>query len=545
MKELKNLCILALASLFLLGMTVAVSGQIVYVDAEAIGANDGSSWADAYNFLQDALAVAVGGDEIWVAEGIYKPDQGFGITPSDRMATFQLKNGVAIYGGFVGGETILEQRDWEANETILSGDIGTPGNDKDNSFHVVVGSGTDNTAVLDGFTITAGNADGEGYPNFMGAGMLNHLGSPSVTNCLFWGNFASTGGGMFNRDSNAMITNCSFIGNSVLGDGGGMGSDNWVSYSNRPTIINCSFIGNWAGGKGGALENTICSTRLINCIFSGNSAGKWGGVMFNQGTMAPRMTNCIFIGNSAAERGGVMHSYPNCIPKVTNCILWDNTAPIGAQIDYYLQPPQVEYSIVQGGWAGEGNIDTDPCFVQPGYWDANGGWIEGDYHLAQNSPCIDTGTNDALDLPVYDAEGNPRIADGDHDGEPVVDMGSYEYQGIVEVNIDIKPGSFPNSINLGSNGNVPVAIFSTLDFDATTVDPETVTLAGATVKVKGRGTPMASEDDIDGDGLIDLVVHVDTTALELTGSDTDAILEGQTYDGVRIRGTDTVRIVQD
>jgi hypothetical protein len=125
------------------------------------------------------------------------------------------------------------------------------------------------------------------------------------------------------------------------------------------------------------------------------------------------------------------------------------------------------------------------------------------------------------------------------------DYVTIKYSQFVNVQIDIKPGSYPNSINLGSNGNVPVAIFSTLDFDATTVNPETVSLAGATVKVKGKGTPMAFGEDVDGDGLIDLVVHVDTTALELTGSDTDAILEGQTYDGVRIRGTDTVRIVQD
>jgi hypothetical protein len=117
-----------------------------------------------------------------------------------------------------------------------------------------------------------------------------------------------------------------------------------------------------------------------------------------------------------------------------------------------------------------------------------------------------------------------------------------------QVDIDIKPRSDPNSINLGSNGNVPVAIFSTADFDATTVDPTTVTLAGAEVKVKGKGTAMSSTEDVNGNGLLDLIVHVDTTALELCSADTEAILEGQTYEeygGIRIRGIDTVRIVQE
>jgi hypothetical protein len=114
---------------------------------------------------------------------------------------------------------------------------------------------------------------------------------------------------------------------------------------------------------------------------------------------------------------------------------------------------------------------------------------------------------------------------------------------VTQVAIDIKPGSFPNSINLGSGGSVPVAIFSTADFDARTVDPLTVTLAGAQVKLKGKGTPQASFEDVNGDGLLDLVVHVSTEALQLSESDTEAVLEGMTFGGMRIRGMDSVRIV--
>lgn len=117
---------------------------------------------------------------------------------------------------------------------------------------------------------------------------------------------------------------------------------------------------------------------------------------------------------------------------------------------------------------------------------------------------------------------------------------------VLLVTIDIKPGSFPNSINLGSNGTVPVAIFSTPApnfFDATAVNPTTVTLAGANVALKGKGTPMASVQDVNGDGLLDLVVHVSTEALQLSETDTEAILEGQSFPGQAIRGTDSVRIV--
>jgi len=114
---------------------------------------------------------------------------------------------------------------------------------------------------------------------------------------------------------------------------------------------------------------------------------------------------------------------------------------------------------------------------------------------------------------------------------------------VIEVTIDIKPGSFPNSINLGSHGTVPVAILSTATFDATTVDPLTVSLAGASAKLKGKGTPMVSFEDVNGDALLDLVVHVDTQALALTDADTKAILEGQTTSGMAIMGSDSISVV--
>jgi probable HAF family extracellular repeat protein len=114
---------------------------------------------------------------------------------------------------------------------------------------------------------------------------------------------------------------------------------------------------------------------------------------------------------------------------------------------------------------------------------------------------------------------------------------------VQNVEIDIKPGSYPNSINLGSKGTIPVAIFSSETFDATNIDPSTISMADAAVKVKGNGTSMATSEDVNSDGLLDLVVHVETQGLNLTEGDTEVELIGQTFDGLEIRGIDTIRVV--
>ena len=145
-----------------------------HVNNDGAAGNGCASWADACPDLQTALGQAVGGDEIWVAEGTYRPT-----TSSDRAATFQLKSGVALYGGFAGTETLRSERDLVTHMTTLSGDIGTLGAATDNSYHVMTGSGADATAVLDGFTITGGNADGSA-PHNSGGGMYNSSGSPTV-----------------------------------------------------------------------------------------------------------------------------------------------------------------------------------------------------------------------------------------------------------------------------------------------------------------------------------------------------------------------------
>jgi K319L-like, PKD domain/Thrombospondin type 3 repeat len=127
-------------------------------------------------------------------------------------------------------------------------------------------------------------------------------------------------------------------------------------------------------------------------------------------------------------------------------------------------------------------------------------------------------------------------------GSVVFDPGS---NSAVAVSVDIKPDSVDNSINLSSNGNVPVAILSSSAFDATLVDPLSVTLAAAPVRLKGKGTPQSSIQDTNGDGRADLVVHVDTSSLVLSSESVSAILEASTLDGVDVRGMDYVTVVKD
>ncbi len=437
----------------------------VLVDIDATGANNGTSWADAYKYLQDALAVAQGGDQIWVAEGTYKPDANTA-NPSgtgERSATFQLMNGVTIKGGYAGyGAADPDARDVELYETILSGDINTPGDNWDNSYHVVTGSGTEPNAVLDGFTSTAGNANSPAYPNDRGGGMYNDSGSPTVTNCTFVGNTARNyGGGMSNYHSSPTLINCTFSGNSAFDYGGGMyntyssptvtsctfsgNSADWggggmrnmtgsapnltdctfsgnstevygggmSNYNNgNPTVMNCTFRGNTASSDGGGMSNYHSSPTLTNCTFSGNSATYDGGGMYNNDS-SPTVTNCTFSGNSAGSEGGGMYNELSSNPTLTNCIMWGDSAPSGPEIFNDGPPtPTVTYSDIAGGYGGTGNIATDPLFVDANGLDDIVGTEDDNLHLLGYSPCINGGDPSGDYSGQVDLDGKPRVAYG-------------------------------------------------------------------------------------------------------------------------------------
>jgi hypothetical protein len=434
-------------------MTFEVSGEspardVYYVDAAATWANDGSSWADAFVYLQQALAVAREGQEIRVAEGVYRPDLGARFDTWDPNAAFQLKSGVILKGGYAGSSRPNPgARDVVLYESVLSGDL--YGDDSprvrpsdmadhfsrtENSFHVVDASGTDATAVLDGFTITGGNAIGSHDPDKLscGGGIYNDGGSPTIGACLITGNAAKYyGGGVFNRSRSApTLIGCTIAGNWATWWGGGIYND-WDS---DIVMTQCVVTGNGAEYHGGGIcGHTDGELTIWNSIISGNMAADpaWGrgGGLYSSLAVA-ELNHCTFVGNIAAlgstlacDSVGLSDRYDL---RVSNCIFWDYGQTVWSGDQSALE---IVYSDVRGGWPGPGNIDADPCFVQMGYWDLAGTpgdphddtWLEGDYHLLWGSPCVDTGDpHEGLDVDATDLDGRPRLAG------VAVDMGAYE-----------------------------------------------------------------------------------------------------------------------
>lgn len=274
--------------------------SILYVDSAAAGSGNGLSWATAFNSLQDALDLASSLDqvkEIWVAKGTYKPTKKAGGGTTDRDKSFAIIPNIKMYGGFAGNEASLDSRDWEANKTLLSGDMGSEGVDSDNVYHVVISIVDVGSALLDGFTISGGNANV--YLSDEGGGLLIKNSSPMLTNMIFSGNKAVNGGGIADSNSSPMLTNVTFSGNKAS-RGSGM-----FNIAGTPTLNNALFSGNLAGAFGGGMYNGGSTAPVLNkVIFINNQANGSGGGMFNSGS-SPILNNVTFSGNSG---GGVIGS---------------------------------------------------------------------------------------------------------------------------------------------------------------------------------------------------------------------------------------------
>ncbi|NJO05151.1 MAG: right-handed parallel beta-helix repeat-containing protein, partial [Chloroflexaceae bacterium] len=218
----------------------AQAGTVYYVSPDGDDTNDGLSWATAFANLQTALAVASDGAEIWVAAGTYYPDEGTGQVDNVRSSTFALIDGVAIYGGFAGDEALRSERDPATNGTILSGDLDQSGDITANdAYHVVSSNNNTVDTVLDGFTITGGNADATD-PNNRGGGIFTQNSSTATfTNVTISGNVARDGGGIYNDNSNPTFTNVAITGNTAQASGGGIYNVNGSS----PTFTNVTISG--------------------------------------------------------------------------------------------------------------------------------------------------------------------------------------------------------------------------------------------------------------------------------------------------------------
>lgn len=297
------------AALFFLAALAPVQAQpLLYVDADAVGAADGSSWTNAFNQVSRALEAAGSAAQIWVAEGTYTPTTG-----SNRTTSFVLKNNVVLYGGFQGGETARDQRNPDplTNGTVLSGNIGDEDEADDNSHHVVAAIGVDDTAVIDGFTITGGYADGAGRYN-RGGGLTNYdggsasadtEGAPLLRHVRFTDNYAVFGGALYLNSTTQTVhlEGLTFEGNRA-GDGGAI-------YANAEVDLEEStFRSNHATDRGGAIVIAPeAAFEVEDLVFEGNTAENRGGAISVRGELW--LEQAEFVENEVfTQRGGAIYS---------------------------------------------------------------------------------------------------------------------------------------------------------------------------------------------------------------------------------------------
>jgi len=400
--------------------------------ALAGGADNGTSWDNAYRTVDGvsrALSASVSGDQIWVAAGTYKPTAG-----TSRTVFITLKTGVAVYGGFAGTETEVSQRSVSGNVTVLTGDLlgndnGTTTNLADNSYHVVVGSSVATSAVLDGFTIRGGYANGSGSNYDKGGGILVLTnGNPTVRQCRFIGNRCTFGGGAgYIFGANGSFVDCEFTDNIGGSYGGAFDTNGTTVRWER-----CLFRNNQAS-RAGAIESYGSSqSTIINCVFVLNRAttSNSGGAVWAGTSSVVTVRNSTFVGNSAAATSGGGFYNTSGTSTLANCIFWANTGNSGATTNNQVTAAggtnTVSYSLVQGGIAGTGNISAAPTFVDQ---------AASNVRLQANSAGIDAGSNSLIPAGVtVDHDGNARrvdivaVTDSGVGGAPVVDMGAFEVQ---------------------------------------------------------------------------------------------------------------------
>ncbi len=344
-----------------------VGQSILHVDDDAVPGGDGLSWASAFRFIQDATNVTFqpghGITEIRVAQGTYRPDRDE-LNPlgtGNRAAVFHSVKDVQIKGGYAGiGAPDPDRRDVELYETILTGDLnGDDGpnfaNNAENSYHVVSVSGSSGpNRLLDGFTITGGNANGAATSQRNGGGVTMLSGTthvtlsncrivanrttgngggvynpwtdPTLIRCTIAGNEAeSLGGGMYSEHADPTLSQCTFNANSVLQGPVAYGGGMYVAEAGNPTLTDCTFVDNTADAIGGGLYNTGQShTTLHDCTFRNCSASSAGAINnTSAGTLT--MVGCTFVGNSAGSAGAVLSS-TDCAVTATNCRFLGNEA---------------------------------------------------------------------------------------------------------------------------------------------------------------------------------------------------------------------------
>jgi hypothetical protein len=422
----------------------------IYVNANATGANNGTSWADAYTSLDTAINASTSANEIWVAAGTYKP------SGTTRNSTFLMKNSTKLYGGFIGTETQLNQRNPKANITILTGDlngndntntIATESTRQDNAYHVITVRGNIRDINVDGFTITGGNANGptltggaasaQYYHTRGGAVYINTFATNdnaviTLQNCILEKNSGSdTGvlsgyfaGGVNNQTFSANLESCIIRDNHSASNAQILiaGANGYSWYGNSE-IKNCLFYNNTSGSGS-------------SCLYLSASATNGG----NQNGINVDVINTTFSGNTGIS-GNTIRTDNGSNTRFKNCIIYGNGSTTPFSINGTLGGPSLQHTISQGGQIS--GINNNPN-------------LKSDYTLNPGSPAIDAGNNSyvpsALNL---DLNGNPRIVN------TTVDIGAFEYDpSLSNENFDsfntfsIFPNPVNNEITIKSNEEI-------------------------------------------------------------------------------------------
>ncbi|MCB0588804.1 MAG: T9SS type A sorting domain-containing protein [Phaeodactylibacter sp.] len=423
--------------LLLLAQAAPVFSQtVIYVNYAADGANDGSSWGNAFNSLHDALSAAETGDEIWVAKGTYTPAVN-GL--SSDSTWFLIDKDVRLYGGFAGTEKVRGARDWELNPTILSGDLernDIPGdlenNREDNALHVLyVTAEVSSDAVIDGFTISGGQADATTAPSNefrTSGGGIYTSGEPELKNLRLMHNYAVRGGALAaSAEGYCLVLQCSFLENGAAEQGGGL----YISGDGK--AMESEFIRNNAQEGGGAFI-TLSSLEIHRTKFSDNTAVNGGAIYSNNSIV--QFSNCLITDNSAAESGSALYNYgglanPGTLKLVQTTIAGNlppapsiyqlavgPVAPTASietgnsifanEWNYFAPPSQSTPELISLG----GNISSDESMAgfltYTGDFNNTNPGLDESYRAAgAGSYCVDFGLSLA-GLPEFDIDGNPR-----------------------------------------------------------------------------------------------------------------------------------------
>jgi hypothetical protein len=376
------------ALLAAVGTPAGAAATIWYVTPTGDGNADGTTWGDAFRGLSPALLAASAGDQIWVAEGTYTTNS------TNQADSFTPPGGVSVYGGFLGGETALSQRDVVGNVTVLSGEINTAAA-TDNSWHVVDVSGKDDVRI-DGFTITRGYADSATAPDNNGAGILAR------------------------GSRNLILANLVIDQNTATNKGAGLFADQ----STNALVVTTTLSNNTAQGQGGAVFlGSAADVDVVNTLIHDNSANVGGGMHVAIATAS--IINATIAENASTGGAGAgVNAATGSTVNVINTIVWDNTAASGA--DSIGGSATVANSTIEGGYvAGTNVIDADPAFVDPG---------ADDFSIRVVSPGIDLGDTSAVPADTADVDDDGDTSEPTPDrafsatrvGGSAVDHGAFE-----------------------------------------------------------------------------------------------------------------------